>query len=126
MLHIDYLTPEQEAEALANHTRCPVPAARHLADFVAQARRLPALQGVVLSMRQMVGFVRAVQDGFTSKDAFEMAFSSRMPAVERATIEGMATLAWSQEFDALVQGKAAPAHASDSAAAKAFAEGSPY
>ena len=122
MLTIDYLSPKAEAEALANHTACPLAAARHLADFVERARRNSALQGVVLSLRQMVGFVQCVQDGFSSKEAFAIAISSRMPATERATIEGMADLAWASTFDALIQNKPLPATPSNSAAANAFGD----
>jgi MoxR-like ATPase len=122
MLHIDYLTVQQETEALANHTRCPVPAAQHLVEFVHRCRKLATLQGVVLSLRQMVGFIQCVQDGFTAKDAFEMAISSRMPATERATIEASADLAWSTTFDALMHNKPTPATPSTSAASSAFAD----
>jgi MoxR-like ATPase len=122
MLVIDYLSPQKEAEALSNHTACPMPAARHLADFVAQARRLPALAGVVVSLRQMVGFVQCVQDGFSSKDAFVTTISSRMPATEKAAIEALADLAWNQSFEALVHNKPVPATPSDSAASKAFGD----
>jgi hypothetical protein len=92
-----------------------------LADFVAQARRQPSLQGVVISLRQMVAFVQCVQDGFSSKDAFALTLSSRMPATERATIDAMADLAWNQSFEALVNGKPVPAHPSNSPASNAFA-----
>jgi MoxR-like ATPase len=122
MILVDYLSAQREAEALANHTACPIGAARHLADFVASARRMPALQGVVISLRQMVGFVQTVQDGFSAKDAFVTAISCRMPATERATIEGLADLAWNASFEALVHSKPVPATPSDSAASKAFAD----
>jgi cobaltochelatase CobS len=123
MIHVDYLSAQKEAEALANHTKCPMEAARHLADFVAQVRRMPAMQGVVISLRQMVGFVQCVQDGFSSKDAFVATISSRMPATERATIDGLCDLRWNENFEALVHGKAAPVIApSDSPAATAFGD----
>jgi len=122
MITINYLTPTEEAEALANHTSCPLPAARHLADFVAECRRLPTLAGVVISLRQMVGFTQTVQDGFSSKEAFITAISSRMPATERATIEAKADLAWNSTFEALIHSKAVPATPSDSAASKAFGD----
>jgi MoxR-like ATPase len=122
MIIVDYLSAQKEAEALANHTACPLPAAKHLADFVAQCRRQPTLAGVVISLRQMVGFVQCVQDGFSAKDAFETTISSRMPATEKATIEGLCNLAWSEAFEALVHNKPAPATPSNSAAANAFAD----
>jgi MoxR-like ATPase len=122
MIIVDYLSAKQEAEALANHTACPITAAQHLADFVAQARRLPALQGVVISLRQMVGFVQCVQDGFDAKDAFVTTISSRMPATEKAAIEALADLAWNNAFEALVHNKPAPATPSNSPAAKAFGD----
>jgi len=119
---VDYLTAKEEAQALANRTACPLPAARHVADFFAQARRNASLQGVVLSLRQMIGFVQCVQDGIPAAEAFKLAISNRMPAVERATIEVLADLAWSSTFDALIQGKGVPATPSDSAASQAFAD----
>lgn len=131
MLIVDYMSAAKEAEALANHTACPVAAARQLTDFVAQVRRNPALAGVVVSMRRMVAFMRMVQRGFSPKDAFDMAITSRMPATERATITAMVDLAWHQAFEALVHGTAArgasdtatPAVApSNSPASKAFAD----
>jgi len=126
MIHVDYLSPQREAEALANHTSCPLPAARHLADFVATLRRMPAMQGVVISLRQMVAFVQMVQQGFASKYSFETTISSRMPATEKATIEAQIDLAWNQNFEALVHNKqpvAAPVTASDSPAANVFNDG---
>jgi MoxR-like ATPase len=122
MIIVDYLTAKEEAEALSNHTACALPAARHLADFVAQARRMPTLAGVVISLRQMVGFVQMVQDGFSAKEAFVVTISSRMPAAERATIEGLAILSWSDTFEALIHNKPIPATPSNSAAANAFAD----
>ena len=122
MIVVDYLSAQKEAEALANHTACPLPAAKHLADFVAECRRLPTLDGVVISLRQMVGFVQCVQDGFNSKEAFIATISSRMPATERATIEAKCDLAWNASFEALVHNKPVPATPSDSAASNAFAD----
>ena len=91
MILVDYLSPQKEAEALANHTACPLVAARHMADFVAQARRLPALQGVVISLRQMIGFTQMVQDGFNAKDAFQRHhFHAACPQRNAPTIEGLA------------------------------------
>lgn len=129
MIVMDYLSAKKEAEALANHTRCPMPAAEHVADFVAQIRRMPQMAGIVLSLRQMVAFVKMVQQGFTSKDAFEACISSRMPAAERATIEGLATLVWNEAMEALIHGTAVPAtplKPSDSAASQAFANTTSY
>lgn len=117
-----FLPIEREAEALANHTACPIPAAMHLAKFVADARSQPSLAGVVISLRQMIGFVQMVQDGFKSKDAFTICISSRMPATERATIEAMIDLQWNNTFEAMLAGnKPSPAvQPSNSAAANAF------
>jgi len=122
MIVVDYLSAQKEAEALANHTSCALPAARHLSDFVAQARRLPALAGVVISLRQMVGFVQCVQDGFSAKEAFVTTISSRMPATEKAAIEALADLTWSASFEALIHGKPVPASPSNSPASNAFAD----
>jgi hypothetical protein len=100
-----------------------------LADWVQQARRIPTLAGVVISMRQMIALVRMIQDGFSSQDAFKATLSSRMPSVERATIDGLADLAWNVSFEAMVHGKdAAPiVTPSNSAAAQAFGDATnPY
>jgi hypothetical protein len=93
-----------------------------LADFVAQCRRQPTLAGIVISLRQMVGFVQCIQDGFSAKEAFETTISSRMPATEKATIEGLCDLAWSEAFEALMHNKPVPATPSNSAASNAFAD----
>ena len=120
MVRVDYLTRAQEASALVNHTGIPLPAAEHVADFMARARKLPEMEGIALSMRQMVGFVDAFKDGFDAKRSFEMAVLIRLPGTERAAIETMANLQWGAEFAALMAGQTAPATASDSAAASAF------
>jgi cobaltochelatase CobS len=122
MVRVDYLTKAQEAGALVNRTGIPLAAAEHVADFMARARRLPEMEGVALSLRQMVGFVGAFKDGFSAKSAFEMAVLTRLPSTERAAMETMATLQWSDAFEALMQGQTAPATASDSAASNAFAD----
>jgi hypothetical protein len=128
MIHMDYLSPQREAEALANHTGCPLDAARHLADWVQQARRVQTLAGVVISMRQMVALVRMIQDGFSSEDAFKATLSSRMPSVERAIVDGLVDLAWNNTFEAMVHGKDATpvVKPSNSAAAKAFGASQDY
>ena len=125
MIIVDYLSAKAEAEALANHTRCPMPAARHLADFVATMRRLPSMAAVVISLRQMVAFVQMVQDGFPSRDAFIATVSCRMPNAERATIETACDLAWCSTFESMVNGTplpVAPVAPSTSAAAQAFGD----
>jgi hypothetical protein len=45
-----------------------------------------------------------------------------MPATERAALETLATLSWSETFDALVNGTTVPATPSNSAASNAFAD----
>ena len=70
----------------------------------------------------MVGFIQCVQDGFSSKDAFVMAISSRMSSVDKAAIDILVDLAWSQTFDALVTNSPVPATPSNSPAAKAFGD----
>jgi MoxR-like ATPase len=120
MIRVDYLTKAQEASALVNHTGIPLAAAEHVADFMARARKLPEMEGVALSLRQMVGFVGAFKDGFDAKVAFEMAVLTRLPATERAAMETMATLQWSSAFEALMSGHTAPATPSDSRASQAF------
>jgi len=122
MVRVDYLTKAQEASALVQHTGIPLPAAEHVAEFMARARKLPEMEGVALSLRQMVGFVGAFKDGFGAKSAFEMAVLTRLPATERAAMETMATLQWGAEFEALMAGNTAPQAPSSSAASEAFAD----
>ena len=125
MVRVDYMTKAQETEALMN--RCPgLPqaAAEHVAEFVAHARKLPEVEGVALSLRQMCGFVGMVKDGFGSKFSFECAILNRLPNTERAAIETLATLQWNQTFETLFTGSPSTPEASntpgDSKAAHAF------
>jgi cobaltochelatase CobS len=122
MIHVDYLSKAQEASALVNHTNIPLPAAEHVAEFMQRARKLPEMEGVALSIRLMVGFIGMVKDGFSAKYGFEVAILNRLPGTERAAIETMATLQWSQEFEALIAGAPAPVTnaPSNTAAAHAF------
>jgi len=96
-----------------------------MADFVARARRMPEMENVVLSLRGMIGFVQAVQDGFTVKVASQVAILNRLPSTERAALEVLFTLAWEQGFMTLLKGtqptvQAAAPTPSGSRAAKAF------
>jgi cobaltochelatase CobS len=120
MLVIDYMAVQAEAQALSNHTGAPLEAAEYVAGFMNRARRLPEMETVVLSLRQMTGFVQTVQDGFTAKQAFEVCFLNQLPSVERAAIEALATLDWGREFDRLMSGAPVSAKASNSPAASAF------
>jgi cobaltochelatase CobS len=119
MVQVDYLSKAQETAAIVQHTSIPQPAAEHIADFMARARKLPEMEGVALSIRLMVGFIGMVKDGFPAKYAFECAVLTRLPGTERAVMETMATLQWSTEFENLMAG--APSNtASTSPAADAF------
>jgi len=51
-----------------------------------------------------------------------MAISSRMSSVDKAAIDILVDLAWSQTFDALVTNSPVPATPSNSPAAKAFGD----
>jgi len=127
MIQVSYMDREEEAAALVNHTSIPKPAALHVVDFFARARKLPEMEGAVLSLRQMTGFVNTVKDGFGSALAFSVAVLNKMPGTERAAVQALATLEWNAKFEALMLGKdqqeaakPATADASDSRAAKAF------
>lgn len=125
MIRIDYMSEAQEARALANHTKAPLPACEFLAGFMARARKLPAMENVVLSLRQMTGLVQCVQDGFAAKDALQVTLLNRLPSTERAALEALATLQWANEFDRLVRGiakdePAKPQGNTDTAAGRAF------
>jgi cobaltochelatase CobS len=120
MVRVDYLTKAQETSALVNHTRIPQAAAEHVVEFMQRARKLPEMEGVALSLRQMVGFVDMVKDGFGARYAFECAVLTRLPGTERAAIETMATLQWSEQFEQLLAGAPVTNAPSDTAAASAF------
>jgi len=123
VLAIDYLSKAEESKALHNHTLAPKPACDALAEFVARARKMPEMEGIVLSLRQMIGFVQCVQDGFAAKPAFQATFLNRLPRAERAALETLFTLQWSNEFTQAMTGSAGePAAPSEnnSPAAQAF------
>lgn len=125
MIRVDYMTRGQEVAALVNHTRVSEAAAGHVVDFFSRARKLPDMEGAVLSLRQMTGFVNTVKDGFSSKMAFEVAILNKLASTERAVIEALATLEWNQQFETLLNGsptavEPAMAGPSDSRAAQAF------
>jgi MoxR-like ATPase len=125
VIRVDYMSKADEAKAIVNHTGCPKPAADCLAEFVSRARKMPEMENVALSLRQMTGFVQTVQDGFTPKQAASVCFLNRLPSAERAALETLFTLTWAQEFAALVSGSVVDANnpsqtGPDSAAAKAF------
>jgi MoxR-like ATPase len=122
MVRVDYLSKAQETKALKNHTGAPHAACEHVVDFFHKARKLPELETVVLSLRQMTGLVKLVAAGFPSKVALRMALLERLPNTERAALETLATLDWGQQFEALMKGQAlSPAIApSDGAASNAF------
>jgi MoxR-like ATPase len=125
MIRVDYMTRPQEAKALVNWTSIPQPAAEHVVDFFARARKLPEMEGIVMSLRQMTGFVRAVKDGFPSKHAFEMTVLNKLPATERAAVEALAILDWHNDFEALLAGTKVftTNAASDSDASHSFDDG---
>jgi MoxR-like ATPase len=106
MIEIDYMSKSDEAKALVNHTGCPRPAADSLTDFIARARKLPEMEGVIMSLRQMVGFIQTVQDGFDVTEAAKVAFLNRLPRAERAAMQTLFTLAWGNEFSAAMAGSA--------------------
>jgi cobaltochelatase CobS len=124
MLVVDYMSKSDEAKAIVNHCpSCPKPAADALADFVARARKLPEMENIVLSLRQMVGFVQAIQDGMSVKVASQVTILNRVPATERAALETLFTLAWASDFTNLMSGTAIDVNASPapvSAAGQAF------
>jgi len=74
----------------------------------------------------MVGFVNTVKDGFAAKAAFDVAVLSRLPNAERAALETLATLQWSEQFENLLHGvtpaneNLGPVAPADSAASRAF------
>ena len=99
MIRVDYLTKAQEVQALMGWTGIVEAAATHVVEFFQRARKLPEMDGAILSLRQMTGFVNTVKDGFSSKVAFEVAVLNAMPNTERAALEALATLEWNREFE---------------------------
>jgi cobaltochelatase CobS len=121
MIRIDYLTKAQETAALLNHCPgTPQAAAEHIVDFMQRARKLPEMEGIALSLRQMVGFVGMVKDGFSAKYSMECAILVKLPATERAALETMATLQWTDAFEQLVSGVSLSNMPSNSKGAAAF------
>ena len=104
MVKIDYISKELEAAALHNHTKAPPAACEHVADFMARARKMPQMENVVLSLRNMVGMVQGVMDGFSPKQSFEMSVLNALANTERAALETLFTLTWAAEFSALMAG----------------------
>lgn len=125
MLVIDYMDKADEARALVNHTGIAPVAASHLVEFVHRARRMPEMENIVLSLRQMVAFTNVVQDGFDAKTAAQVTILSRLPVTERAALETLMTLTWANEFAGHVTGTPAEVQptASSSYAAQAFDDG---
>jgi MoxR-like ATPase len=123
MVRVDYMSKGQEAKALVNWTGVPLSAAEHVVEFFARARKLPEMEGIVMSLRQMTGFIRTVKDGFGSKAAFEVAVLNKLPATERAAVEALATLDWHDNFELALSGQALTNQASDSHASSAFDDG---
>jgi MoxR-like ATPase len=107
MIRVEYLSKAQEVQALMNWTGIVQPAAEHVVDFFTRARRLPEMDGAILSLRQMTGFVGTVKDGFPSKVAFEVAVLNALPNTERAALEALSTLEWNAEFEQRLTGSAA-------------------
>jgi hypothetical protein len=62
------------------------------------------MENMVLSLRQMTAFVKAVQKGWTVKRAAVASFLSRMPQAERAALETLFTLAWAGDFNNALTG----------------------
>jgi len=121
MVYVGYLSKQQETTALVNRVPgLPHAAAEHVVEFVHNVRKLPELEGVALSLRQMVGFVQMVNDGFGAKYSFECAFLTRLPQTERAAIETLATLSWTDTFEQLLAGVDLSNLPSNSASAAAF------
>lgn len=122
MVRVDYLTKAQETLALVNRTRIPAPAAAHVVDFFHKVRKLPEMEGVIMSIRQMVAFVGVVKDGFPAQVAMDTAILNKLPGTERAAVQTMATLDWLDNFDQLFSGTAKPVtnQPDSGAGAKAF------
>lgn len=122
MVRVDYLSKAQETRALQNHTGAPREACDHVVDFFQKARKLPELEGVVLSLRQMTGLVKMTARGFPAKVAMKVALLERLPNTERAALETLATLDWGSQFEALMKGQKPTTQSpvSDSGASRAF------
>jgi cobaltochelatase CobS len=86
MLVVDYLPAELEAQALANHTGAPRPACDRVVAFIGGVRKLVGFENRPMSLRRMVAFVRAVDDGFRPDVAFDVTMLSRLPDAEREAL----------------------------------------
>lgn len=105
MLRIEYMSIQTEAAALHNHTKAPLAACTHMAEFAARARKLPSMENAVFSLRGMAAFVRMVAKGFSVKQASQATILNKMVAQDRAALETLFTLTWEKDFSDLIAGK---------------------
>lgn len=87
MIVVDYLEADLEAQALHNHTPGSTRAAcDRVVAFVGGVRKLVGFENRPMSLRRMIAFVQAIQDGFKAEAAFETTMLSRLPEAERAAL----------------------------------------
>lgn len=99
MIKVDYMAAALETQALHNHVPSVAKAAcERIVNFVVSARKLSGFEDRPLSLRRMIAFVEATEDGYTPEEAFEDTFLTRMPDAERVTL--------SQHFKAAFDPKA--------------------
>lgn len=115
MIRVDYLSESLESQALHNHVpNTPKAACEHVVAFVGGARKLDGFEDRPLSLRRMVAFLEAIEDGFTAADAFDMTFLSRLPDAERETLRQYFRASFNGgEFQAKVSNAPLPQPASD-------------
>lgn len=115
MIRVDYLPEHLESQALHNHVpTMPKAACEHVVVFVAGARKLDGFEDRPLSLRRMVAFLEALEDGFSASDAFDMTFLSRLPDAERETLRQYFRAAFNAgEFQAKASNAPVPQPASD-------------
>jgi cobaltochelatase CobS len=109
LIIVDYLAPDLESQALANHTGAPKAACDRVVAFTGSARKLSGFDGRPLSLRRQVAFVEQVIDGFTVAEAFDDTILSRLPDAEREAIRAHFKAAFDvAAFTSDMAGKAIP------------------
>jgi len=86
MLYVDYMSPDREAQALANRTTAPRSACDRVVAFVNSARKLSGFDARPLSLRRMVAFVNMAGRGFDVAESFHDTVLSRLPEAEREAL----------------------------------------
>lgn len=92
---MDYPSVELETSALFNRTGAPLQACQYLVEFIHKVRGAPGFEGVPLSLRRMVAFMRACLDGFSTDIARDDTILSRLNEAEHVALFAK----WKADFE---------------------------